>query len=270
MNCFANYIGVIELEFTNLLIEKNAHIAKITINRPEVRNALDATTYGEISQAIELFEQDPTISVVILTGAGDKSFAAGADIKQLQQRTPLDALEPGLQGTCRKIEQSSKIVIAAVNGFALGGGCELALACDIRISSDRGKFGLPELNLAIIPGGGGTQRLSRIVGKGKALEMILTGEILDAYKAEQIGLVSKVVPHDQLHEEVQAYVEKIVAKGPLAVRLAKTVVHQGYDSDLTSALMLEKLAQAVLFGSEDKYEGTTAFLEKRQATFAGK
>lgn len=258
------------MEFTNLLIEKKPRVATIIINRPDVRNALDAKTYGEINTAIDLFEKDPEISVVVITGAGDKSFVSGADIGQLQKRTSLDALEPGLQETCSKIEKSCKIYIAAVNGFALGGGCELSLACDIRISSDRAKFGLPELNLAIIPGGGGTQRLSRIIGKGRALELIVTGDIIDSTSAERMGIVSKVVPHEMLMEEVQKYITKIINKGPLALRLAKTVVHQGFDLDLTSALLLEKLAQAVLFESDDKYEGTTAFLEKRQAIFKGR
>lgn len=200
------------MKFKNIQVEKEERIAKIIINRPEVRNALDSETYGEIGSAIDLFEQDPNISVVILTGAGDKSFAAGADIKQLKERTSLDAIQPGLQGVCRKIEQSSKVVIAAVNGFALGGGCELALACDIRIASDMAKFGLPELNLAIIPGGGGTQRLSRIVGKGKALELILTGEIIDAHKAEKIGLVSKVVRHESLWKKYKLTSQKLLTK----------------------------------------------------------
>ena len=258
------------MEFQNLLVEKERGLAIITINRPEVRNALDAKTYEEINTAIEQFEQDETVSVITITGAGDRSFAAGADINQLKKRTSLDALEKGLQGTCLQIERSSKIVIAAVNDFALGGGCEVALACDIRLASENAKFGLPELNLAIIPGGGGTQRLSRLIGKGRALEMIITGEGIDAHKAEKIGLVSKVIAPELLMDEVRNYVKKIINKGPLSLRLAKQVVHQGFDLDLKSALMLEKFAQAILFESKDKFEGTSAFLEKRQAEFTGK
>lgn len=258
------------MNFCNILAEKEGDIGLIKINRPEVRNALDSTTYDELKQALTAFEKDDDVKVVILTGEGEKAFASGADIKQLQQRRFLDALEPGLQGVCKRIEQSRKVVIAAVNGFALGGGCELALACDIRIASEKAKFGLPELNLAIIPGGGGTQRLARIVGKGRALDMILTGAIISAECAEQIGLVSKVVKQELLLEEVREYTRTIVTKGPLALALAKQVVHQGFDLNVDAALMLEKLTQAVVFESEDKLEGTTAFLEKRPANFKGK
>lgn len=257
------------MEFQHILAEKDTNIGLIKINRPEVRNALDSTTYEEMDRALTAFEKDDEVSVVILTGEGEKSFASGADIKQLQQRRFLDALEPGLQGICKRFEQSSKVIIAAVNGFALGGGCELALACDIRIASESAKFGLPELNLAIIPGGGGTQRLGRIVGKGRALDMILTGSIISADRAEQIGLVSKVVAPESLLEEAKEYTKPIVSKGPLALKLAKQVVHQGFDMNLDTALMLEKLTQAIVFESKDKLEGTTAFLEKRPANFKG-
>ena len=258
------------MDFQNIVVEKEEDIGFIKINRPEVRNALDSTTYEEIEKALTIFEKDNEIVVVIFTGKGEKAFASGADIKQLQQRRFLDALEPGLQGVCKRIEKSRKVVIAAVNGFALGGGCELALACDIRIASENAKFGLPELNLAIIPGGGGTQRLARIVGKGRALEMILTGAIISAERAEQIGLVSKVVKQESLLEEVREYTRTIVTKGPLALALAKQVVHEEFDLNVDAALMLEKLTQAVVFESEDKLEGTTAFLEKRPANFKGK
>ncbi|MGE7778875.1 enoyl-CoA hydratase/isomerase family protein [Peribacillus sp. NPDC097264] len=257
------------MEFKHILAEKDRNIGLIKINRPEVRNALDSTTYGEMERALTAFEKDDEVSVVILTGEGKKSFASGADIKQLQQRRFLDALEPGLQGICKRFEQSGKVIIAAINGFALGGGCELALACDIRIASESAKFGLPELNLAIIPGGGGTQRLGRIVGKGRALDMILTGSIISADRAEQIGLVSKVVAPELLLEEAKEYTKAIVSKGPLALKLAKQVVHQGFDMNLDTALMLEKLTQAIVFESKDKLEGTTAFLEKRPANFKG-
>lgn len=256
--------------YQNILIEKSGLFGVIKINRPAVRNALDSKTYEEITEALTIFENEPTILSVILTGEGDKAFASGADINQLKKRTLLDALEPGLQGGCRRLEQSSKVTIAAVNGFALGGGCELALACDIRIASTKAKFGLPELSLAIIPGGGGTQRLSRIIGKGRALDMILTGAIITAERAEYIGLISKVVQPEQLLEEAIAYAQIISTKGPLALRLAKQVVHQGLDLPLEAGLALEKYAQAIVFESTDKLEGTTAFLEKRPAQFIGK
>lgn len=256
--------------FQNILVEKEQKLGFITINRPEVRNALDSFTYEEIGDALKAFEQDEQIIAVILTGSGEKAFASGADIRQLNERRFIDALEPGLQGLCKSIEQSSKIVIAAINGFALGGGCELALACDIRIASHTAKLGLPELNLGIIPGGGGTQRLSRIVGKGRALDLILTGAIITAERAEAIGLVSKVVAAETLLEEAKTYAQPIVSKGPLALKLAKAVIHQGFDLDLDAALKLEKLTQAIVFESEDKLEGTSAFLEKRVPNFKGR
>ena len=256
--------------YQNIVLEDHQHIGLIKINRPMVRNALDSQTYNELEQAITAFEQNEKIVVIVLTGEGDKAFASGADIQQLQNRRFMDALEPGLQGVCKRLEQSNKVTIAAVNGFALGGGCELALACDIRIASNRAKFGLPELNLAIIPGGGGTQRLARIIGKGRALDMILTGAIISADRAEQIGLISKVTEPEHLLANVEEYAQSIITKGPVALRLAKMVVHQGFDLSLESSLMLEKLAQAIVFESEDKLEGTTAFLEKRPANFLGK
>lgn len=255
--------------YTNIILSVQESIGVITINRPEVRNALDGETYNELTNALTALENNKAVAVILITGEGKKSFASGADIKELRERTFLDALEPGLQGVCKQIENCSKAVIAAINGFALGGGCEIALACDIRIASENAKLGLPELNLAIIPGGGGTQRLTRIVGKGRAMDLILTGKILTAEQAEHMGLVSKVVPSDVLIEECKIYAESIVHKGPLAIRLLKKVIHDGADADLDTALLLEKLAQAVLFESADKNEGITAFLEKRPAIYSG-
>ncbi|MEW9672995.1 enoyl-CoA hydratase/isomerase family protein [Ammoniphilus sp. 3BR4] len=258
------------MNFENIVVYKDGVIGVIKLNRPEVRNALDARTLHEIEQAMVQWERHEDVRVIIFTGEGDKSFAAGADIRQLREKTAVDALYPGLSGICQKIENFSKVTIAAVNGYALGGGCELALACDIRVASVDAKFGLPELNLAIIPGAGGTQRLARIIGKGRAMDMILTGEIISAKKAEEFGMVSAVVPIEELWQTVLDKASKILAKGPLAVRLAKTVVHRGYDADMGTALMLEKLSQAILFSSEDKLEGTTAFLEKRSPHYKGK
>jgi enoyl-CoA hydratase len=182
----------------------------------------------------------------------------------------LEALQPNMTAAFRKIEEYEKATIAAINGFALGGGLELALACDIRIASTNAKLGLPELNLAIIPGAGGTQRLSRLIGKGKAIDLILTGDILSATQAEKIGLISKTVLPEELMDEAKLTAAKILKKGPLAVRLAKTVIHQGADLDMGTALLLEKFAQTILMGSEDKLEGTQAFLEKRVPEFTGK
>lgn len=256
--------------FEHIKVEKKARIGIITIDRTAVRNALDSQTLHEMEQALRLMEQDDEVGVIVFTGAGDKSFAAGADIRALKDKQALDALLPGMSNTYRMIENTGKATIAAINGFALGGGCELAMACDIRIAAEHAKIGLPELNLAIIPGAGGTQRLSRIVGKGKALDMILTGEIITAKQAEAIGLVSCAVPADQLWSAVMDKANKILSKGPLAVKLAKLTVNRGFDLDIDSALMMEKLAQAVLFHSEDKNEGAQAFLDKRPSEFKGR
>lgn len=254
----------------HIKVEKDARIGVITINRTAVRNALDSQTLHEIEQALRMLEQDDEVGVIVFTGAGDKSFAAGADIRLLKDKKALDALLPGMSYTYRMIEHSSKATIAAINGFALGGGCELAMACDIRIAAEHAKIGLPELNLAIIPGAGGTQRLSRMIGKGRALDMILTGEIITAKQAESIGLVSQAVPSEQLWSAVKEKAERILAKGPLAVKLAKLTVNRGFDLDMDSALLMEKLAQAVLFNSEDKNEGVQAFLDKRPSEFEGR
>lgn len=253
--------------FQNIMLEFTDTYARITINRPEVRNALDAATLEEIEKALDLCENNSAISVIVFKGAGDKSFAAGADIGQLKERKMLDALIPGMQGTYRKIENCSKATIAAINGFALGGGCELALACDLRVAAETAKIGLPELNLGIIPGAGGTQRLSRIVGKGIALDMILTGRIISGEEAERIGLVSEAVPIEKLDYLVEQKAKAIHVKGPIAVKLAKLVVNRGYDIDLETALLIEKMAQTIAFGTEDKVEGTSAFMEKRVAQF---
>ncbi|MFE4706355.1 enoyl-CoA hydratase/isomerase family protein [Peribacillus simplex] len=256
--------------YKNILVEQVERMGIIKINRPEVRNALDNQTLTEISQALETLEIDDGVGVIVFTGNGEKSFAAGADISQLREKQSLDALIPGMSGVYRRIENCNKATIAAINGFALGGGCELAMACDIRIAAYRAKLGLPELNLSIIPGAGGTQRLARIVGKGRALDMILTGEMLSAKQAEEIGLISRAVPSDELWQAVKDKAGKILAKGPLAIKMAKLVINRGLDTDMESALIIEKLAQAVLFGSHDKNEGAQAFLEKRKASFIGK
>jgi enoyl-CoA hydratase len=258
------------MSYENILVYKDGGIGVIKLNRPEVRNALDTQTLQEIDQALNQWEQHDGVKVVVFTGEGDKSFAAGADIRQLKHKTAIDPLKPGLSTILQKIENSSKIMIAAVNGYALGGGCELALACDIRIATEQAKFGLPELSLSIIPGAGGTQRLARMIGKGRAMDMILTGEIISAKKAEEIGLVSTVVPMEDLWETVFNKAMKIMQKGPLAVRLAKLVVNQGFDLDMNTALTLERFAQSILFSSEDKFEGTSAFLEKRTPVYKGK
>ncbi|WP_209123565.1 enoyl-CoA hydratase/isomerase family protein [Alkalihalobacillus sp. BA299] len=256
--------------YENLKLEISKGLGWIKINRPEVRNALNAVTLSEMEKAIDEFESHDEVKVIVITGEGEKSFAAGADIKQLRDRQMLEALVPGMQATYKKIENCSKATIAAINGFALGGGCELALSCDIRIAANHAKLGLPELKLGIIPGGGGTQRLSRIVGKGKAMEMVLTGKMVDSKEAERIGLVSQSVDGSELKAVVKEVAGSIMSKGPVAIKLAKMVVNRGYDVDIDTALMMEKMAQALAFGTEDKQEGTQAFLDKRKAIFQNK
>lgn len=255
-------------QYKNLLVQIEQGIMWLTINRPEYRNALNQETLQELDDAFQWAESNDAVKVIILQGAGEKSFAAGADIKQLHERNMLEALIPGMQGLYKKIEQSGKVTIAAVRGYALGGGCELAMACDIRIATKKAKFGLPELNLGIIPGAGGTQRLSRIVGKGKALDMILTGKIIDGEEAERIGLASYLTEEDELEKMAEEVAHQVMKKGPVAIKLAKLAIHKGYDADLETAMLIEKLAQAVAFGTDDKKEGTQAFLEKRPAEFS--
>lgn len=259
------------ITFANIEVVKKGQISYIMINRPERRNALNKETLDEIIEALEELRQDESVGCVIFTGKGDKSFAAGADIGQLREKTALDALNNGgMQQVYNQIEAFEKPTIAMINGYALGGGCELAMSCDIRIASANAKIGLPELNLSIIPGAGGTQRLVRIVGKGKALEMILMGKIIDANEAFRIGLVSEVTTPEELEAKAEEIAAQILAKGPLAVKLAKITVNLGADVDMKTGLMIEKLAQAILFSSEDKMEGTTAFLEKRRPQYQGK
>ena len=245
-------------------------IATVTIDRQEVRNALNGQVMRDVRSALDGFREDESVGVVVFTGAGEKSFAAGADISELRERTALDALASGMQRLYDEIEGYEKPTIAAINGYALGGGCELAMACDIRVAAENAKFGQPEVNLSIIPGAGGTQRLSRLVGVGKATELILTGEIIDAAEAHRIGLVSKVVPQTELMDSVREMAGAILKKGPLAIRLAKIAVSRGAETDQDTGMLIERLAQAVLFDSEDKREGTSAFLEKRDPNFRGR
>ncbi|BCU82586.1 3-hydroxybutyryl-CoA dehydratase [Polycladomyces abyssicola] len=257
-------------EKKTILTETADGMGIITINRPEVRNALNSQVIREMREVLQEWRENDQVRLVVFTGAGERSFAAGADIAQLNRRTFQDGLAGGLQGLYDEIEMYEKPTIAAVNGYALGGGCELAMACDLRIAQENAKFGLPELNLSIIPGAGGTQRLARLVGKGRAMDMILTGSVIDAREAERIGLVSRVVSQGQLMEEVRKVADAILSKGPLAVRLAKMVVHTGFETDQRTGLILEKLAQSLLYTTEDMREGTAAFLEKRKPRFKGR
>jgi len=258
------------MEYQNILLELEPPVAILTINRPEQRNSIDPAMIREIGQALGELSSNRDVKVLILTGSGGKTFAAGADIKKLRERTFLETLAPGLQGLCNAIEQFEKPVIAAVNGYALGGGCELALACDIRIAAEEAKFGFPELNLGLIPGAGGTQRLTRLVGEGKAKELIFTGEPVTAAEAERIGLVNKVVPADKLMDTAKEMALKIASKAPLALMLAKKAINVNEEAPKQVGLVVEKLIQAVLESTEDKREGTAAFIEKRAPVFKGR
>ena len=258
------------MPYKNILVRKEQKTAYLIINRPEVRNALNKETLSEMQEALDWLSTDNEVGCVVFTGSGEKAFASGADINQLKEKSALETLKnDGMQYVYDLIENFTKPTIAMINGYALGGGCELAMSCDIRIASTNAKFGLPELNLSIIPGAGGTQRLARLVGKGKALEMILTGNIISGKEAKNIGLVSEIVEPNELSMVVEEYTNKILAKGPLAAKLAKISVNYGTETDMKTGLMIEKLAQSVLMSTEDKSEGVASFLEKRQPNFKG-
>ncbi|HUW66147.1 MAG TPA: enoyl-CoA hydratase-related protein [Spirochaetia bacterium] len=257
------------MDYQNISLEMDGDLALLTINRPQVRNALDPPTWAEIRAAVRQCRNDYTVRVLIITGAGGKAFASGADIRSLRDRQALDVLKSETQETLSDIEALDKVVIAAIDGYALGGGCELAMACDIRIATDRSKLGQPEVNLGIIPGAGGTQRLQRLVGLGKAKELIFTGDIIDAAEAERIGLVNKVVGAGELLPAAKEMAAKIAAKGPVAVSLAKASIAVGADTDIRTGLLFEKMAQTVAFFTGDRLEGTSAFLEKRKPDFQG-
>ncbi len=259
-------------EFQNIKFETKNQIAYVTIDRPKVLNALNMATMQELKEAFAAIKEDPEVRVVILTGAGEKSFVAGADISELGQQTPVSAKEYTHRGQAvvDAIENLGKPVIACVNGFALGGGCELAMACTMRIASDNAKLGQPEVKLGLIPGYGGTQRLPRLVGKGLAMQQILTGEMISAQEAHRIGLVNEVVPQAELIARAEAIAAKIIANSPLAIQYAMEAVNRGSDMTLADGLFLEATLFAVCCATEDKNEGTRAFLEKRAAQFKGR
>jgi enoyl-CoA hydratase len=257
--------------YETLLFERRGRVAIITINRPEKRNALNIKTREEGAALMEELRTDDSINVVVITGAGDKAFIAGADIAEFAGRTAHTQREVMVaRSLFNAIDTFPKPVIAMVNGYCLGGGCEVALACDIRIASETASFGQPEINLGIIPGGGGTQRLTRLVGEGKAMEMILTGQIIDAKTAFNIGLVNHVVPPDQLEAKTMELANSLAEKGPIAVRLAKEAVKVASRSNLDEGLRREVDLFALCFATEDKDEGVNAFLEKRKPVFKGK
>ena len=258
------------MPYKHIVYDKEDELAIITFNRPEVRNAINFLAIDEALDAAKKAEADETVRVLILTGAGEKAFIAGADIGELQQRNTLTEL--GERSGRRRVlnhllETMSKPSIAAINGFAVGGGLEIALACTMRIASDTAKFGLPEINLGIMPGNGGTQRLPRLVGKGRAMEMILTGELIDAAEAYRIGLVNQVAPLAELMDYTRQLAKKLAAKSPLALGIAKDAVNTGLELSLDEGIRYEQKNFAILCGSEDKKEGVSAFLEKRKPTF---
>ena len=257
------------MDFANLLFELKGEIALITMNRPSALNALNTATLDELNKALDVVRHSPHIAGVIITGCG-KAFVAGADISQMVDNTSEQArvYMEYAQETFNRIELIGKPFIAAVNGFALGGGCELAMACDIRIASDKAVFGQPEINLGLIPGFGGTQRLPRLVGSGIAKELIYTGRTVKADEAGRIGLVNKVVPAESLLDEAMAMLELILSKSRIALRYAKVAINRGADSDLYKALELEKDLISLCFATDDQKEGCRAFLEKRPARFA--
>ncbi len=260
------------MDYKAILFERRDGIAYVTLNRPEVLNARNRQMREELIHAVTAIRQDPEARVVIITGAGERSFSAGRDLKEAAQEKVgvVAARQAKLEiSDTEMIARLNKPVIAAINGFALGGGCELALACDIRVAVEEAKLGLPEVSRGMIPGSGGTQRLSRVVGLGKALELILTGSVIDAMEACRIGLVNKVVPRDGLMAAAEEYARAIAAKAPIAVVFAKEAVREGYEMTLDEGLRLETDLSALLRTTDDIKEGARAFVEKRPPQWRG-
>jgi len=260
------------LQLENVIYEKKGPIAYVTLNRPKVMNALNQAVFAELKAVFEDVREDADVQAVILTGAGDKAFAAGADISEMSNYTAVqaEAATRRAQEVTELIENLGKPVIAAVNGFALGGGCELTLACTIRIAAEGAKFGQPEVKIGVMPGAGGTQRLPRLVGKGRALQLILSGETINAQEAYRIGLVNEVVPIANLIARAEAVLNQIISNAPLGVRHSIEAVNKGLDESLAEGLLLEAAMFAICAGSEDKKEGTSAFLAKRAPKFQGR
>ncbi|UCE18732.1 MAG: enoyl-CoA hydratase/isomerase family protein [Gemmatimonadota bacterium] len=260
------------MDYKNILIDREEHVAVLTINRPDKMNALNDDVIAEMRAAFDELESDQEIRVIVVTGAGDKAFVAGADIKELSTLNALQGVAKSERGQVLmfNIANMNKPVIMAINGFALGGGCELAMAGDIRLASDKAKLGQPEITLGIIPGYGGTQRLPRLVGKGKALEILLTGKMIKAEEALQIGLVDKVVPHDSLMDEAKGLAKAMANLAPIALALIKKCVYYGLETDLKSGCTFESLQFGAVCTTDDMAEGTKAFLEKRKPEFRGK
>src|SRR6266566_3307696 len=261
-----------ETTFTNILYEKKGAIGYVTLNRPKVMNALSHATWEDLEAAFTDARDDDAVRGVILTGAGDKAFIAGADISELAHVTAVQAEQSSAYGqrVLNLIENLGKPVIAAINGFALGGGCETAMACTIRIASENAKFGQPEVKLGLLPGGGGTQRMPRLIGKGRALQLILSGEIVSAQEAYRIGLVNELVPAADLITRAEGILNQIFANAPVAVKYSLEAVNKGLETSQAEGLSLEASLFGLCSGTEDKKEGTQAFLQKRAAQFQGR
>jgi enoyl-CoA hydratase len=260
------------MTYQTLLYEKADVVATVTLNRPDKLNALNSTVYNELYAAFEAAESDPEVGAIILTGSGERSFAAGSDIVEMQHMGPLESQR--FMATIRRasdfIYNLTKPTVAAVNGYALGGGCELSLCCDLRIASDRARFGQPEVTLGLIPGAGGTQRLTRVVGPAKAKEMIYLGEMIKADEALRIGLVNRVVPAESLMEEARAVAAKLAGFSTPVIEMAKMAINTAVETDLASGLSIETKCNAICFSLEDRQEGMDAFMEKRPAVFKNK
>jgi enoyl-CoA hydratase len=253
-----------------ILLERHGAVAVVTVNRPDKRNALDAETRREFLETLERLRAEREVRVVVLTGAGHKAFIAGADVTEFATRTPVDQYRVSrMPSVYQAADEFPKPLIAMINGYCLGGGNELAMACDIRIASDRAKFGQPEVNLGILPGGGGTQRLPRLVGLGMAFKLIYSGQIIDAAEAHRIGLVDEVVPHAELAERTLLLAETIASKSPVALQLIKEAIRASVRSPLDDGLRHEQGLFALAFSTKDKAEGVAAFLGKKQAKFSG-
>jgi len=260
------------MEYRFIIMEKEGPIATIIFNRPKLLNAIDIPTLLELESAVEDVQRDKNIRVLVITGTGEKSFVAGGDIADLNSRDALghrDDFAAVIHRVFNKVADLEKPVIAAVNGYALGGGTELLCACDLRVASETAKFGVPEINLGIFPGAGGTQRLSRQIPLCKAKELMFTGDMISAQEAERLGLINKVVPAEQLRETVTALARKLASKAPVALKLVKTAVNRGVETDLVTALALEREMIGLVFATKDAHEGLSAFLEKRKASFKG-
>jgi len=260
------------MEFQNTLYEKKDGIATITINRPASLNAMSVETVQEIFARLEDAEKDENVKVVIITGAGEKAFCVGLDLKTVRDVTPVKGVETARLGQklTLAIEELGKPVIAAINGFALGGGLELAMACDLRVASETARVGQPEVNVGLIPGWGGTQRLPRLIGKGIAKELIFTGKMIDAKTAQAMGLINMVAPSDKLRSAAEELAKEIMSKPPIAIKLVKQLINRGTETDLGNALIHEAEAFGVLSSTDDYREGITAFTEKRKPEFKGK